>query len=159
MIQVAGTQAVGIIAGALCTLKLLIYSYSLCVYDSSYDNHPLSQKLDPRLRGIDLVKTLGLMNVSQRRDYFMIIMMFKSIHGLVPDYICDEITMQRDITVRTSRSTVNNNVHVPHIILECCKNAFAYRGPVLWNALPENIKKCETLNCFIKQCVKLHVVE
>ena len=43
----------------------------------------------------------------------------------MPDYICDEITMQRDITVRTTRSTVNNNVHVPHIILECCKNAFA----------------------------------
>ena len=38
-------------------------------------------------RGIDLVKTLGLMNVCQRRDNFMIIMMFKSIHGLVPDYI------------------------------------------------------------------------
>ena len=73
-------------------------------------------------------------------------------------YICDQITMQRDITVRTTRSTVNNNVHVPHILLECCKNAFAYRGPVLWNALPENIKKCETLNCF-KKCVKLHVVE
>ena len=31
-------------------------------------------------RGIDLVKNLGLMNVTQRRDYFMIIMMFKSIH-------------------------------------------------------------------------------
>ena len=98
------------------------------------------------------------MNVIQRRDYFMLIMMFKSIHGLVPDYICDQITMQRDITVRTTRSTVNNNVHVPHILLECCKNAFAYRGPVLWNALPENIKKCETLNCF-KKCVKLHAVE
>ena len=41
-------------------------------------------------RGIDLVKNLGLMNVTQRRDYFMIIMIF--IHGLVPDYICDEIT-------------------------------------------------------------------
>ena len=37
------------------------------------------------------------------------------------------------------------------------KNAFAYRGPVLWNALPENIKKCESLNGF-KQCLKLHVV-
>ena len=105
-------------------------------------------------RGIDLVKNLGLMNVTQRRDYFMIIL----IHGLVPDYICDEITMQRDITVRTTSSTVNNNVHVPHTILECCKHALAYRGPVLWNALPENIKKCETLNCF-KQCDKLHVVE
>ena len=37
------------------------------------------------IRGIDLVKTLGLMNISQRRDYFMIILMFKSIHGLVPN--------------------------------------------------------------------------
>ena len=28
-------------------------------------------------RGIDLVQTLGLMNVSQRRDYFMLMLMFK----------------------------------------------------------------------------------
>ena len=101
-----------------------------------------------RLSRLEPVLPTQMLNVSQRRDYFMIIMMFKSIHGLVPDYKCDEITMQRDITVRTTRSTVNNNVHVPHIIRECCKkNAFAYRprGPVLWNALPENIKKYETL--------------
>ena len=70
---------------------------------------------------IDLVKYLGLMNVSQRRDYFVIILMFESIHGLVPNYLCDEITMQPDIAVRTTRSTINNNVHVPHITLECCK--------------------------------------
>ena len=70
-------------------------------------------------RGIDLVKTLGFMNVSQRRGYFMIILMFKSIYGLVPNYLCDEITMQRDIAVRTTRSTINNNVHGPHITLEC----------------------------------------
>ena len=89
--------------------------------------------------------------------HFMIMLMFKSIHGLVPNYLCDEITMQRDIAERTTRSTIDNNVHVPHITLECCKNAFAYRSPVLWNALPENIKKCESLNGF-KQCLKLHVV-
>ena len=46
-------------------------------------------------RGIDLVKTLGLMNVSERRYYFMIILMFKSIDGLVPNYLCDEITGHR----------------------------------------------------------------
>ena len=44
-------------------------------------------------RGIDLVKTLGLTNVSQIRDYCMIILMFKSLHGLVPNYLCDEITI------------------------------------------------------------------
>ena len=66
--------------------------------------------------------------------------------------------MQRDIAERTTRSTINNNVYVPHITLECCNNAFAYRAPVLWNALPENIKTCESLNGF-KRCIKLHVVE
>ena len=74
-------------------------------------------------RVIDLVKNLGSMNVSQRRDYFMIMLMFKSIHGLVPTYLCDEVTMQRDIAVRTTRSTIDTNVHVPHITLECCKHA------------------------------------
>ncbi len=65
-------------------------------------------------RGIDLVNTLGLMNVSQIRYYFMIILMFKSIHGLVPTYLYDEITMQKDIAIRTTRSAINNKVHVPH---------------------------------------------
>ena len=44
------------------------------------------------------------------------------------------------------------------LLLNVAKIAFAYRGPVLWNALPENIKKCESLNGF-KQCIFLHIVE
>ena len=32
----------------------------------------------------------------------MIMLMFKSIHGLVPNYLCYEITMQRHIAVRTA---------------------------------------------------------
>ena len=51
----------------------------------------------------------------------LIILKFKSIHGLVLTYLCDEITMQRDIAVRATIYTINNNVHVPHITLECCK--------------------------------------
>ena len=62
---------------------------------------------------IDLVKTFGLTNVSQRRYYFMIIVKLKSTHGLLPNYICDEITKQRDIAVRITRFTINNNVRVP----------------------------------------------
>ena len=69
----------------------------------------------------------------------MIVMMFN--YGLVPDYICDEITMQRDITVRTTRSTVNNNVHVPHIILECCKNAFVRFYGMRFQKILRNAKR------------------
>ena len=38
-------------------------------------------------RGIDLVKNLKWMCVSQRRDYFIAILMFKSIYCLAPHYL------------------------------------------------------------------------
>ena len=146
------------------------YAISICCYTTAHNINKV-QRLQNRAariltgnydyvntRGIDLVKTLGLVNVSQRRDNFMIMLMFKSMHGLVPNYLCDEITIQRDIAERTTRYTIDNKVHVPHITLECCKNVFPYTGPVLWNAILANIKKCESLNGF-KQCLKLHVVE
>ena len=62
------------------------------------------------------------MSVSQRRDYFMSILMFKSIHGLAPDYMCDEINMQCDIAERSTRS---NNAIVPYVSLESFQNYFA----------------------------------
>ena len=67
-------------------------------------------------RGIELVKSLQWMNVHQRRDYFMSILMFKCIHGLAPDYLCNEITMQNEISERTTRSlsSLNIKVHVPY---------------------------------------------
>ena len=64
-------------------------------------------------RGIDLVKNLKWMCVSQRRYCFIAILMFKSIHGLAPHYLCDEITLQRDISTRSTRSLDCNNVYVP----------------------------------------------
>ena len=66
-------------------------------------------------REIELVKTLKWMCVSQRRDYFMLLLMFKSIHGLAPDYLCDVINMQRDICQRPIRSQNVNNVYVPYV--------------------------------------------
>ena len=88
------------------------------------------------------------MSVSQRRDYFMSILMFKSIHGIAPDYMCDEINTQCDIAERSTRSLNFNNAVVPYVSLESFRNSFAYRGPVLWNALPLSTKKCETLASF-----------
>ena len=91
-------------------------------------------------RGIELVKTLKWMCVSQRRYYFMLLLMFKSIHGLAPDYLCDVINMQRDICQRPMRSQNVNNVYVPYGSLKCFKNTFVNRGSTLWNALPHRAK-------------------
>ena len=109
-------------------------------------------------RGVDLVKNLKWMCVSQRRDYFIAILMFKSIHGLAPHYLCDEITLQRDISTRSTRSLDCNNVYVPCASLECFSNAFAHRGPVIWNALPQYIKNSLTMDNF-KINLKMFIAE
>ena len=136
---------------------IIDYAISIWGYTSSHNLNKI-QRLQNRsaiiitrnydyvnTRGIDIVKNLKWMSVSQRRDYFMSILMFKSIHGLAPDYMCDEINMQCDIAERSTRSLNFNNAVVPYVSLESFRNAFAYRGPVLWNALPLSTKKCETL--------------
>ena len=38
-------------------------------------------------RGIDLVKSLNLYNIRDRRDHFLTILMFKAIHGIAPTYL------------------------------------------------------------------------
>ena len=99
-------------------------------------------------RGIELVKSLQWMNVHQRRYYFMSILMCRCIHGLAPDCLFNKITMQNEISERTTRSLSSFKVHVPYASIECFKKYFIYRGPVLWNALSVHIKECTTLGMF-----------
>ena len=54
-------------------------------------------------RGIDLVDSLKIQTIRQRRDHFLSVLMFKAIHvqsymfkaihGLAPHYLCNDVTM------------------------------------------------------------------
>ena len=107
------------------------------IYQSQVTRHSSSES---GMGTITILKT-GEHYVSQRRDYFIAILMFKSTHGLAPHYLCDEITLQRDISTKSTRSLDCNNVYVPRASLACFSNAFVHRGPVIWNALPQYILK------------------
>ena len=39
------------------------------------------------IRGVNIVKDLGGLNIKQRRDYFVGLLVFKSLDNLLPDYI------------------------------------------------------------------------
>ena len=47
----------------------------------------ISDNFDWDVRGIDIVKDLGWLNVCQRRNYYTIITAYKSLVGLQPSYI------------------------------------------------------------------------
>ena len=110
------------------------------------------------IRGIDLVCKLGIMNVKQRRDYFMALLMYKSIHGLAPNYLCNEITMEIEVANRISRHINENDVHVPDAHLEITKTGFSCKGPTIWNKLPNCIKECTSLTTF-KMKAKQHFIQ
>ena len=105
------------------------------------------------VRGIDLLRDMNVMNVKQRRDYFMALLIFKSIHGLAPEYLCNEISMKIEVSQRLTRHDNENDVFVPDVNTEIAKCSFLYQGPTVYNKLPHHIKECTDLEGF-KNMVK-----
>ena len=45
-----------------------------------------------------------------------------------------------------ARSTENWNSYVPKYTKEICKRRFAYKGSMLWNNLPDEVKESSSLD-------------
>ena len=95
------------------------------------------------------------MNVRQRILYFQNLIIFKSIHGLAPDYLVNIVTMEIEITgVNTRRH--DKNLYVPFPDNEFHKTMLFYRGAKSWNELPNDIKDTCEINKF-KVLLKRHI--
>ena len=106
-------------------------------------------------RGINLVKKLGWMTIKQRCYYFQNLLIFKSIHGLAPQYMINNVILELEIKeVRTRRHDLD--LFIPKANSEFHKRMLFYRGARSWNELPRNIKDCENLNQF-KRLLKRHI--
>ena len=104
-------------------------------------------------RGINLVKQLKWMNVIERKTYFEQLLMFKCIHGMAPDYLCNEITMEIEIRNITTRSH-DMNVYVPFPSCEIAKKSFHYSGAKNWNSLHGKIKDIVSIDGFKRELKK-----
>ena len=60
------------------------------------------------IRGVEWLRQLGLINLKERRDYFMNLLVFKCVNGIAPAYLCDVLTPAASIRTRESRSTADN---------------------------------------------------
>lgn len=106
-------------------------------------------------RGIELVKNLGLMNVSQRYFYFELLLIYKCIYGLAPPYLSNEVVLEIEIKqIRTRLHDMNLYLPIPES--EYHKRMFMYRAARSWNKLPSNIKECTSLPSF-KKLLKYYI--
>ena len=99
-------------------------------------------------RGIDLVRSLKLQTIRERRDYFLCVLMFKCIHGLAPHYLSNDVTMHVDIHGYDTRSAENMDLYIPRCAKTIYKRIFLYKGSSLWNKLPPWVKESTSLNDF-----------
>ena len=99
-------------------------------------------------RGIDLVRSLKLQTIRERRDYFLCVLMFKCIHGLAPHYLSNDVTLHVDIHGYDTRSAENMDLYIPRCAKEIYKRSFLYKGSSLWNKLPPWVKEPTSLNDF-----------
>ena len=74
--------------------------------------------------------------------------MFKCIHGLVPHYLSNDVTMVVDIHGYNTMSSENMDPYVPRCTKELCKRSFLYKGNMLWNDLPDILKESSSLDVF-----------
>ena len=99
-------------------------------------------------RRIDPVKRLNFFTMRERRDYFLLPLMFKAIHEIAPNYLSDRIDMHFDIHGYDTREAGSMNVYLPTVHKEIYKNIFLCLGGKLWNDLPDFVKNSSNIETF-----------
>ena len=102
-------------------------------------------------RGASLMTDLNMTTFKTRFQYNLSLLMFKAIHGLVPDHIANMIIFTYEISNKQLRSFDNMNLYIqtkPEC--ELFKNALLYSGPNQWNCLPLVIKEAQNVASFKK---------
>ena len=103
-----------------------------------------------------MVRTLRLLTIHERRDYFLCILMFKCIHGLAPHYLCKDVTMYVDINGYDTRSAENMDLYLPCCSREIYKRSFLYKGSSLWNQLLPCLKESTSIVDFKRNYTLLY---
>ena len=102
--------------------------------------------------------SLHWLPVCFRIEFKLLILAFKAIHGLAPQYIMDLIHVKQQFGCMMLRSQSELQLLPPRTITKKTlgDRSFMAAAPKLWNRLPSNIRAVNDLNCF-KTLLKTHL--
>ena len=98
-------------------------------------------------RSADLLSTLHIPTIDQRRDYFTAIEMYTILNGKSPAVLQDYFT-------KVLHAVNTRRTHDPLLLDHCTfnteffKRSFIFNGTVIWNLLPFNLRTRPTLALF-----------
>ena len=82
--------------------------------------------------GIEMVCTLRLQTMREKRYYFICILMFTCIHGLAPHYLCNDVTLYIDINGYDTRYAENMDLYSSSCSRDIYKRSFLYKSSSRW---------------------------
>ena len=97
---------------------------------------------------MDILHTLKWMPV---HDYFMyrkLILTYKVLNNLTPQYL-NVFKLVSQISTRTTRQSISSTLlYIPKVRTEYYKRSFSISSAILWNELPESVRNCSSLASF-----------
>ena len=89
------------------------------------------------IRSTNIFETLNWRPIKDNLDERDLVMIFKALKGLVPDYLMQTINLNENGNYQLRSN--NRNIYVPKPKTNFLKNSFPYRGAMSWNNLPNHI--------------------
>jgi hypothetical protein len=94
-----------------------------------------------------ILHSLHWLPIYQRIKFKVLLFMYKAKHGLAPSYISDLLTIYSP--PRDLRSANRELFLVPFTRSTFIKEStFSHAGPKMWNELPEDIRRAQSLTTF-----------
>jgi len=117
----------------------------------------LMNNYDWDISPLSFLKCLNIQTVTQRRDYFNCITVYRCLNGTAPNYLADLLNYVSDFSLYDTRNATTSMLHVPKPRLELFRQSFQYTGPYCFNSLPTHVKCATTLTTF-KKLLKIHLM-
>ena len=74
--------------------------------------------------------------------------MYKIVHSLAPGHITDLFCRQEIVHRHCTRSAKSGNIFIPQRNLKLGQEAITFSGAKIWNDIPRDIKRTQSLDAF-----------
>lgn len=101
-----------------------------------------------------MLRALNLLSISQMIKFNALIYIYKMLNGLLPKYLCDNLIRTNTIHNRNTRQNNEYDLRLPNYSSTLAQKNIFYNGIKLYNDLPNEIKKSQSLNSFKEKCRK-----
>ena len=137
---------------------LPIFDYGCMIWDqcSAYNINSLLKLQKKRAARIilqadfmtpskEMFQELGWLTFTQRVQYHICVMVFKSLNGQAPEYLSNLLTKFSETNVRSLHSSKQETLKFPFARTTYYEKSFSVTGPKLWNSLPIQIRQSSSL--------------